>query len=228
MKHKGKARQAGARIVGWTLVVLLAVLVGGVLALLIGSAITLSAVFLVVFCAVFALVVLVFFRDPDPRVPAAPEAIVAPAHGTVDILDECDEPEFMGGRCRRISIFLSIFDVHVQKAPVAGTVGWVQYHPGAFLNALNLESAARNENVLIGFDSRERPGEKVGVRVIAGVIARRIVPWVAVGEEMARGDRISLVQFGSRCDLYLPLTVTPCVKLGDKVSGGETVVATRA
>ena len=98
---------------------------------------------------------------------------------------------------------------------------------GQFLSALKKESATHNENVLIGFESTERPGEKVAVRLIAGVLARRIVSWIKAGNDVARGERISLIQFGSRVDLYLPLEVSVQVKLGDRVRGGETVVATR-
>jgi phosphatidylserine decarboxylase len=97
---------------------------------------------------------------------------------------------------------------------------------GEFLNALKTESAAHNENVLLGFEGSEPPGHKVGVRLIAGVIARRIVPYVQVGDQVARGDRISLIQFGSRADVYLPKDARIRVKLGDTVVGGETVLAT--
>jgi phosphatidylserine decarboxylase len=124
-------------------------------------------------------------------------------------------------------MFLSIFDVHVQYAPVAGRVVLLRHTAGQFLNAIKAESAAHNENVLIGYESGEQPGEKVGVRLIAGLIARRIVPWVAEGDVVARGERASLIQFGSRCDLYLPLSAQIAVKIGDHVRGGETVVAVR-
>jgi phosphatidylserine decarboxylase len=96
------------------------------------------------------------------------------------------------------------------------------------MSALKQESAAHNENVLIGFESSERPGEKISVRLIAGVLARRIVPWVGVGDEVARGERISLIQFGSRVDIYLPTTAQIHTKMGDTVRGGETIIATRS
>jgi phosphatidylserine decarboxylase len=125
-------------------------------------------------------------------------------------------------------VFLSLFDVHVQRAPVAGRVVLRKRTPGQFLNAMRTDSAACNENVLFGFESSERAGEKIGVRLIAGVIARRIVPWVAEGDVVERGERISLIQFGSRCDLYLPLSAKVQVQLGQHVRGGATVMATRA
>src|SRR5204863_478142 len=127
------------------------------------------------------------------------------------------------GRCRRISIFLSVVEVHVQKAPVAGKIALLKHTPGEFISALKLDSAAHNENTLIGFESGERAGERIAVRLIAGVLARRIVPWVEPGQEVTRGERISLIQFGSRVDVYLPLTTQVRIGLGDKVRGGETV-----
>jgi phosphatidylserine decarboxylase len=144
----------------------------------------------------------------------------------VDVIDTTTEPKFMGGECQRISIFLSVIDVHVQNAPVGGKVAYMKYTEGAFMNAMKTECATCNENVLIGFESFEPAGTKVGLRLITGVIARRIVPWIDLGDEVARGDRISLIQFGSRCDIYLPRSARIRVKLGDRVVGGETVLAT--
>jgi len=169
-----------------------------------------------------------FFRDPDPDPAPAAEAYLAPAHGVVDIVDEVTESEFMGGPCRRVSIFLSVFDVHVQNAPVPGRVVYRRHHAGEFLNALNLDSAARNENVMFGFENEAVPGERVGVRLIAGWIARRIVPWAEQGDAVAHGERIGLIQFGSRVNLYLPLTAQLQVGLRQRVRGGVTIIATRA
>jgi phosphatidylserine decarboxylase len=143
----------------------------------------------------------------------------------VDVIDTVTEPQFMSGECRRISMFLSVTNVHVQNAPVGGRVAYFKYTEGQFLNALRTESAACNENALIGIEATEPRGAKVGVRLIAGVLARRIVPWIAPGDELARGDRISLIQFGSRVDVYLPFSADIKIKLGDKVAGGETVLA---
>ncbi len=175
----------------------------------------------------FALFVLNFFRDPDPRTPGEIGLVVSPAHGTVDVIDEAFEPEFIGGACRRISIFLSVFDVHVQNTPVSGEVAYLKHSPGKFLNALKVESALHNENVLIGIQSSEITGEKVAMRLIAGLIARRILPWIGKGDEIDRGQRVSMIQFGSRVDCYLPLSFKVRAALGDKVRGGETVIATR-
>jgi phosphatidylserine decarboxylase len=228
MKHKGKARQAGVRLIRWTLVLLLLLIAAGFLAAIIGSLITAAAATLIVLWILFAIFSVNFFRDPDPQVPKDPTAIVSPAHGKVDVIDEPAENEFLGGPCRRVSIFLSVFDVHIQNAPVAGTIAYLKHTQGKFLNAMNTECSSQNENVLIGFDSSERPGEKVAVRLIAGLLARRIVPWIVVGDVVERGERTSLIQFGSRVDIYLPLACQIRIKLGDRVTGGETVVATRS
>ena len=228
MKHKGKATQAALRLIFWTLVALLCVVVIGIASILVGSFLTRIAGFLFGLWMLFSLFCLWFFRDPDANVPSDPNVIVAPAHGKVDVIDETSEPEFLGGPCRRISIFLSVIEVHVQKAPVAGRIAYLQKTPGQFMSALKQESATHNENVLIGFESKEKPGEKISVRLIAGVLARRIIPWIGVGDEVARGERTSLIQFGSRVDIYLAPTTQIRVRLGDHVRGGETIIATRS
>lgn len=192
----------------------------------IGAALRLLTGYVTVLWITFVLFVLYFFRDPDPIAPSESNAIVAPGHGTVDVIDETTESEVMGGPCKRISIFLSVFDVHVQNAPVHGKVTYLQHKPGLFVNAMRSDSAQHNENVLMGFEPVSRPMDKVGVRLIAGLIARRIVPWIKAGEVIARSERISLIQFGSRVELYLPGSTEIKVKLRDKVVGGQTIVAT--
>ena len=122
-------------------------------------------------------------------------------------------------------MFLSVIDVHVQNAPVTGKVEFFKHTPGEFMNAMRVECATHNENVLLGFEATEPRGIKIGVRLIAGVLARRIVPYVQKGDEVIRGERISLVQFGSRADVYLPANARIQVKVGDHVTGGETVLA---
>lgn len=228
MKHAGKAKRAGLRLVYWSLVLVVALLLAGVLARKLGELLGAVAVTLVGLWVVFVFFSVYFFRDPNPNVPSAAGAIVAPAHGKVDAIEETDEPTFLGGRCRRVSIFLSVFDVHVQNAPVAGRIALSRYTHGQFLNALRSDSATHNENLFLGIESAERPGEKVAVRLIAGLIARRIVPWTETGATVARGERIGLIQFGSRVDLYLPLDAQVVVALGARVKGGETVIAQRS
>lgn len=226
MKHSGKATQAAVKMLGWTFVLLFIILAMGLVAKFLGSLIIAVSTALVLLWMLFAIFTLYFFRDPQARVPSGANLVVSPGHGKVDMIDELDEPVFMGGRCKRISMFLSVIDVHVQNTPVAGTVKYVRHTSGKFLNAMAAESAAENENVLIGFESSERPGVKIGARLIAGLIARRIIPWVSEGETVARGERMSLIQFGSRVDVYLPLSAKILVTLGDKTVGGETVLAT--
>jgi phosphatidylserine decarboxylase len=204
---------------------LLALFSAGVLATLLGSLVAAISTALVAVWIVFVLFTLYFFRDPSPLAPTIPNAIVSPGHGKVDVIDETTEAEFMGGPCKRISIFLSVFDVHVQYAPVTGKLVYHKHQEGQFLSATRADSAKHNENVLLGFVPSDYPDQKVGVRLIAGLIARRILVWAATGESLNRSERVSLIQFGSRCDVYFPLTTKIHVKLGDKVRGGESIVA---
>jgi phosphatidylserine decarboxylase len=225
MKNSGKASKAAWRMIGWTFAALVALLLLSVLAIVVGSLIVTIYLGLAVVWAVFALFTLYFFRDPEARVPEGRGLVLSPGHGKVDMIDTVSEPRFMDGECRRVSIFLSVFNVHVQNAPVSGRVSYFKYTEGKFLNALKTESAEQNENILTGIESSDPPGEKVGVRLISGLIARRLVPWIAEGDEIERGERISLIQFGSRVDVYLPMSVKIRVKLGDRAVGGETVLA---
>lgn len=225
MKHSGKAFKAAMRIIFWTLVLLLALCAAGVLATLLGSLLAAISAGLVTVWVLFVLFTLYFFRDPDALAPAIPNAIVAPGHGKVDVIDETAEPEFMGGQCKRISIFLSVIDVHVQKAPVTGKLVYHKYKEGEFLSATRADCSEHNENVLLGIVPTDYPDQKIGLRLIAGLIARRINVWATAGEVVNRSERISLIQFGSRCDLYMPLTAKIHVKLGDRVKGGESIVA---
>jgi phosphatidylserine decarboxylase len=235
MKHTGIARRAATKLIVVTLIV--AAAVGGIgfafgligsLAHLISTVLLGVAAVLGVVWLLFALFTIYFFRDPDANVPPGANLAVSPGHGKVDAVEQITEPQFMGGPCHRISTFLSVIDIHVQNAPVGGKVVLLARTGGQFLSALKAESARQNENVLVGFESTESPGEKIGVRLIAGVLARRIVPFLALGDEVRRGDRMSLIQFGSRCDLYLPLCYKVRVKPGDKVVGGETVMAAKS
>lgn len=226
MKHAGKARSAGLRLIVLSLVAVLVLLLVGWLATVLGTFVLMLSSTLVVLWILFAIFTLNFFRDPDARVPAGSKLVLAPAHGTVDLLDEITEDEFMVGRCRRISIFLSVFDVHVQKAPVTGKLVFHKHQDGQYLSATRSDCGSFNENVLLGFIPAEAPDQKLGVRLIAGLIARRIIVWAATGETVTAGERISLVQFGSRADVYLPPGARIQCKLGDKMIGGETVLAT--
>lgn len=226
MKNSGKASKAAWRMIGWTFAALVALLVLSFLAVLIGSLLITVYIGVAAVWVVFALFTLYFFRDPDARVPTGRGLVVSPGHGKVDVIDKVHEPRFMDGECQRVSIFLSVFNVHVQNAPVSGKVTYFKYTEGKFLNALKTESAQHNENILLGITASDPNGEKIGVRLITGLIARRLVPWVGEDDDVERGGRISLIQFGSRVDVYLPLHAKIQVKLGDRAVGGETVLAT--
>jgi len=144
MKHSGKARKAGFKLILISLILLVAVLVIGVVAVILGSLVMVSSVVLVALWGLFALFTLFFFRDPNPNVPAGANLVVAPAHGTVDVIDTTRELDFIKGECQRVSIFLSVFNVHVQNAPVGGKVAFYKYTTGQFLNALKTQSASAN------------------------------------------------------------------------------------
>jgi len=216
---------AALKMTGWSAAAVIALLVIAFLGTIIGTVILSAAGVLAGLWVIFVLFTFYFFRDPDPLVPTGKNLVIAPGHGKVDAVDTTTEPDFMGGECQRISIFLSVIDVHVQNAPVTARVAFFKHTPGQYLNALNADSAKFNENVLIGLEAVEPHGEKVGVRLIAGLIARRIVPWIGQNDAVQRGERISLIQFGSRVDVYLSGKAKIKVKLGDKVVGGETVLA---
>jgi phosphatidylserine decarboxylase len=163
-----------------------------------------------------------FFRDPD-RLPADddPNIIVSPADGRVQKIEVVEEPNFFEGQARRIIIFLSIFDVHVQRFPYAGEVVCVRYLPGSFAPAF-ADSADDNESNLIGLQTARGP---LAVVQLTGAIARRIICRCEVGDRLARGERYGLIKFGSRVDLYLPLDVEVLVREGQRVAGGRTSVA---
>ena len=225
MKHSGKASIAGVKLVGLALAAVLVLLGVAWLGEHIAAFVLAVSGVLFGLWIIFALFTFYFFRDPDPMTPAGVNLIIAPGHGKVDVIDTTTEPDFIGGECQRISIFLSVFDIHVQNAPVAGKISFFRHTSGQYVNAMRTDSAQFNENVLIGIDSVEPRGEKIGVRLIAGLIARRIVPWISQNDAVQRGERISLIQFGSRVDVYLPKRAKIKVQLGDKVIGGETVIA---
>ena len=226
MKHSGKAALAALKLIGIAAAALVAILVAALIGKYVGTFILEYLTWILIsFWILFALFTFYFFRDPDPMTPTGTNLVVAPGHGKVDVVDTATENEFMGGECQRVSIFLSVFDIHVQNAPVAGRVALFKHTPGQYLNAMRTDCAQFNENVLIGIDAAEPRGEKIGVRLIAGLIARRIVPWVSQNDIFKRGERISLIQFGSRVDVYLPKRAKIKVQVGDRVAGGETVIA---
>ena len=177
----------------------------------------LALVFVVLF--VFTIT---FFRDPDRIVPPGPNLIVAPADGRVSDIVELDDKEVLKTKTRRVGIFLSIFDVHTNRAPIDGRIIYRQHHEGLCLDARSPDCPEKNEAMTWAFENSQ---VTIVVRQLTGAIARRIVPWADVGDELKRGERFGMIRFGSRTELYLPLEAEVLVKTGDHVSGGSTVIA---
>jgi len=165
---------------------------------------------------------LYFFRNPE-RVPSGDEnTAVSAADGVVTTIDEVDEGEFLKTKMRRIGIFLSVFDVHVNRSPIAGEVTHSEPKPGGFLDARDPQSSILNQSrtwVISG------PLGTILVKQITGAIARRICPWAVVGDTLGRGERFGMIRFGSRTEVFLPMDAEVLVKLGDRVRGGETPIA---
>jgi phosphatidylserine decarboxylase len=171
-----------------------------------------------------------FFRDPIRTTPKGEGLIVAPADGMVTMIATVQAPaELVGedglppGPCMRVSIFMSVFDVHINRSPIAGEVKRVVYIAGKFLNA-DLDKASE-ENERNHFLVEGRDGLRVGFTQIAGLVARRIVPWVKAGDYVAAGQRVGLIRFGSRVDVYLPTGTSSQVLLGQRTIAGETIIA---
>jgi phosphatidylserine decarboxylase len=168
---------------------------------------------------VLALFFLWFFRDPQRQIPTGPGEVVSPGDGVVT---EAEWIETASGSRLRLSIFLNVFDVHVNRSPVAGTVKAVEHRQGSFLNAMKPESVVMNEQTLVVIDAG---GYEVSYKQIAGLLARRIVCSVKVGDRVERGQRVGLIKFGSRVDVLVPAEAVLKVKTGTRVRGGSTIVA---
>jgi phosphatidylserine decarboxylase len=169
-----------------------------------------------------ALWVAYFFRDPQRHGERGERLVIAPADGKVVMITEVDEPTFMKSRAIRISIFMNVFNVHVNRYPVSGIVRLVQRKPGRFLNAATEESSLANEQSSIGL---ETGSNHILVRQIAGLIARRIITDAKEGDHVQQGERMGLIRFGSRVDVFIPTTSTVRVKVGDITFSGVTVIA---
>ncbi len=169
--------------------------------------------------------VLSFFRDPERVIPTDPAALVSPADGTITHVEEVDDPDFPGGRVLRVSIFLSVFNVHVNRVPRTGRVTALHYYPGAFHDARALDCHAHNEQFWIDLLEESR-GIPIRVKQIAGAIARRIVCWLRPGEQVRAGDRLGMIKFGSRTDVLLPASAVAevLVQVGARVKGGNSVL----
>ncbi len=176
--------------------------------------------------AVVLFLVVYFFRDPARAIPTETDAIVSPADGTIAEVTEVDHYDFFDGPAVRIGIFLSIFNVHVNRSPRRARVVDMHYKPGEFLNAMNPESALRNEFMWIGLEEIEHPQRKLAVRAISGLIARRIVCILKPGQEVERGEKFGMIKLGSRTELLLPRdSVRVEVEVGQKVQAGGSILA---
>jgi len=166
--------------------------------------------------------VLYFFRDPHREIPQEPGAIVSAADGKVVRVDETEEIYFSNKPMKRVAVFLSVFDVHINRTPYESKIVDNHHHAGEFLDARDPQCDIKNEafNWLFQTDRGN-----IIVRQIAGLIARRICPWKTPGESMERGEQFGMIKFGSRTDVFLPLDCEICVEEGDRVKGGETIIA---
>ena len=168
------------------------------------------------------LLVTQFFRDPPRTVPTLPDVVLSPADGQIVKVEKTIDP-FTNKDAILISVFMNIFNVHCQRSPVEGTVEDVQYYPGKFLNAdLDKASTENERNAVV---MRLKDGQAITVVQVAGLVARRILCYVQKGDELSRGERYGFIRFGSRLDVYLPTDAEPCVTIGEKVLGTETILA---
>ena len=177
---------------------------------------------LAVVMIIVAVWVAYFFRDPERSGERGDRVVISPADGKVVLITEVDEPAFINGRAMRVSIFMNVFSVHVNRYPISGTVKYVQYNPGKFLNAAVEKSSLENEQRSVGIESGPY---RILVRQIAGLIARRIVTYSREGERVEQGERMGLIRFGSRVDVFMPTDATIRVKVGELAIAGTTPVA---
>lgn len=169
---------------------------------------------------------LYFFRDPERKIPAGDNLMVSPADGKVVGIDSVEHVPFIDGPAKRVSIFLSIFDVHINRSPIKGKIAYRNYMPGEFLAAFEPKASVKNEQNAVGIEAPD--GYRVLVKQIAGLIARRILCWKNPGDQVNCGERFGLIRFGSRTEIYMPLDARIEVTLGQRVYGGSTIIARRS
>lgn len=170
---------------------------------------------------IIALWVAYFFRDPERDGQRGERLVVAPADGKIVMISDVDEPAFLHGRATRVSIFMNVFNVHVNRYPISGVVKYRHYNPGKFLNAAAEKSSLENEQSSVGIESG---AYRILVRQIAGLIARRIVTYGREGEKVEQGERMGIIRFGSRVDVFMPTDTKILVKVGEMTVAGTTVV----
>lgn len=172
------------------------------------------------------LFLLFFFRDPARQVPTEPGLLVSPADGTVVEIGQVDDCALLPGKVLKIGIFMSVFNAHVNRSPAAGTVMTLNHVPGRFYNALSSKASGENESNNMVLDCPDVPGQRILIRQISGVLARRIVCRCKLGERLERGERFGMIKFGSRAELYIPYSEQLRVKVseGQKVKAGSSVL----
>ncbi len=194
-----------------------------VLLILLASRVDSKTLFVIsLLTGLLTLFVTFFFRDPPRSFAPDPYALVSPADGRVLSVDTVDNQSFIGSKATRIAIFLSVFDVHINRIPVSGVINYVKYNPGKFFAAYEDKASLENEQTEIGMTAAS--GEKIIIKQIAGIIARRIVCRIKDGDSVAAGERFGLIRFGSRTELFFPADADVSVKVGDHVAGGKTIV----
>ncbi len=218
--NSGKANKAAIRLILWSLAALVGLFVAAWVGFYLGGFILAYPSVLLAPWAIFIIAVLYLSRDPDPVDPSDLNAIVSPAHGKVDVIEDSVESEFMKGACKRVSIHVSLLDVQIQNAPAAGTVAHFDYR-----RAMKDGGGTGPERLFIGLDVVGRADTRIGVRLIGGTWGKRIVPWIKANDVVTRGVRIGMMRPASRVDLYLPSKVKMHVNVGDEVTGGQSVVA---
>jgi phosphatidylserine decarboxylase len=169
------------------------------------------------------LIVLQFFRNPVFTVSKNDKQVIAPADGKVVVIEEAEEPEYLKGKRKQISIFMSPINVHVNRMPVGGSISYYKYHPGKYLVAWHPKSSTENERTTVV--AKMNNGTEVLFRQIAGALARRIKCYVQQGQQFEQGQEFGFIKFGSRVDIFLPLNAVVKVNVGDKTTGGKTVIA---
>ena len=174
---------------------------------------------------VFFILILQFFRNPSRKTIINDSHVIAPADGTVVVIEDVEETEYFKDKRKQVSIFMSPINVHVNRNPISGLVKYAKYHPGKYLVAWHPKSSTENERTTVVIANSKA---EVLFRQIAGALAKRIVYYVREGQQVQQGNEMGFIKFGSRIDLYLPLTAQINVQLQEKTRGGETVIATLA
>ena len=171
---------------------------------------------------IFVVFSVFFFRDPERTIPSGEDLILSAADGTVVEIKDIKDVTFINGEAKQVSIFLSVFNVHINRVPISGKVGYFKYIPGKFIQAYKEKASEDNEQTVIGIQNKQT---KIVIKQIAGILARRIVCNIREGHSVTRGERFGMIKFGSRVDMIVPPDVEVLVHVGQKVKGGESIIA---